>query len=197
MRYFQSQNAALTRPCKWRCSNLFIFAVVFLFRAKMFLQNIFCLHFKFRVRFRFRRTNFFFLSSQTGPQSYIDPSQQDGRRRRRQQIHWAMAAPLRLNLLINYQIWQNFANWDHVHIDSSQRDQTWRFFALWATINLPKSPTFLGNFCKGVKIFNFSSKIIFGQLLWTFGDFFLVTLILPHSVSFLWHIVSHYLVYSL
>ena len=40
-----------------------------------------------------------------------------------------------------------------------------------ATINLPKYHTFLGNFCKGVKIFNFSSEIIFGQLLWTFGDF--------------------------
>ena len=26
-----------------------------------------------------------------------------------------------------------------------------------ATINLPKSPTLLGNFCKGIKIFNFSS----------------------------------------
>ena len=34
-----------------------------------------------------------------------------------------------------------------------------------ATINLPKSPTFLGNFCKGDKIYNFSSEIIFGQLL--------------------------------
>ena len=34
-----------------------------------------------------------------------------------------------------------------------------------ATIHLPKSPTFLGNFCKGFKIFNFSRKIIFGQLL--------------------------------
>ena len=33
-----------------------------------------------------------------------------------------------------------------------------------AIINLPKSPTFLGNFCKGVKFFNFSSKIILGQL---------------------------------
>ena len=32
--------------------------------------------------------------------------------------------------------------------------------------------TFLGNFCKGVKIYHFSSKIIFGQLLQTFGDFF-------------------------
>ena len=43
-------------------------------------------------------------------------------------------------------------------------------------INLPKSPTFLGNFCKGVKICHFSSEIIFGQLLSTFGDFFPVTL---------------------
>ena len=34
-----------------------------------------------------------------------------------------------------------------------------------ATISLPKSHTFLGNFCKGVKIFHFSSEIIFGQLL--------------------------------
>ena len=34
-----------------------------------------------------------------------------------------------------------------------------------ATISVPKSSTFLGNFCKVVKIFNFSSEIIFGQLL--------------------------------
>ena len=34
-----------------------------------------------------------------------------------------------------------------------------------ATINLPKSSTFLGNFCKGVKIYHFSSELIFGQLL--------------------------------
>ena len=33
-----------------------------------------------------------------------------------------------------------------------------------ATINLPKSPTFLGKISKGVKIFHFSSEIIFGQL---------------------------------
>ena len=38
-------------------------------------------------------------------------------------------------------------------------------FKALATINLPKSQTFLGNFCKGVKIFNFSREIIFGQLL--------------------------------
>ena len=45
-----------------------------------------------------------------------------------------------------------------------------------ASIILPKLSTLLGNFCKGVKIIHFSSEIIFGQLLWTFGDFLLVTL---------------------
>ena len=34
-----------------------------------------------------------------------------------------------------------------------------------ATIILPKLPTVVGNFCKGVKIFHFSSKIIIRQLL--------------------------------
>ena len=64
-----------------------------------------------------------------------------------------------------------------------QLDQIGRFIGLWdflkslATIILPKSPTFLGNFSKVVKIYHFSSEIIFGQLLQTFGDFFLVTLI--------------------
>ena len=41
-----------------------------------------------------------------------------------------------------------------------------------ATIILPKSPTFLGIFCKGVKIYHFSSVIIFGQLLLTIWRFF-------------------------
>ena len=36
---------------------------------------------------------------------------------------------------------------------------------LFATVNLPKSPTFLGNFSKGAKIIDFSNEIIFGQLL--------------------------------
>ena len=36
---------------------------------------------------------------------------------------------------------------------------------LFATMNLPKSPTFLGNFSKGAKIIDFSNEIIFGQLL--------------------------------
>ena len=54
-----------------------------------------------------------------------------------------------------------------------------------ATINLSISPTFLGNFCKGLRIYHCSSEIIFWQLLQTFGDFFLVTLIGIHD-SFRW-----------
>ena len=52
----------------------------------------------------------------------------------------------------------------------SQCDQIWRFIGIWlffkalATINLPKSPKFLGNFCKGVKNYHFSSEISFRQL---------------------------------
>ena len=45
-----------------------------------------------------------------------------------------------------------------------------------ATIILPKSPSFLGNFCKGVEIFHFYSEIIFAHILYTFGNFLLVTL---------------------
>ena len=52
-----------------------------------------------------------------------------------------------------------------------QCDQIGRFFCTLgnflkplATINLPKYPTFLGNFCKEVKINHFFSEIIFGQL---------------------------------
>ena len=72
--------------------------------------------------------------------------------------------------------------------------RTWTFYAVWpdlaiywtlgnflkplATINLPQSPPFLGNFCKGVKSVHFSSETIFGQLLWTLAIFFLVTLLL-------------------
>ena len=45
-----------------------------------------------------------------------------------------------------------------------------------AAINLPKSFHILGNICKGVKISYFSREIIVGELLKSFGDFFLVTL---------------------
>ena len=53
----------------------------------------------------------------------------------------------------------------------SQCDQIGRFFTLGnhsklvATIILPKLPKLLDNFCKGVKIINFSSEMIFGKLL--------------------------------
>ena len=50
------------------------------------------------------------------------------------------------------------------------------FLKRLATINLPKPPAFLGIFCKSVKIYLCSSVINFGQLLQTFGNFFLVTL---------------------
>jgi len=40
-----------------------------------------------------------------------------------------------------------------------------QLFTAFATINLPKSSTFLVNLCKGVKIIHFSSEINFGQLL--------------------------------
>ena len=55
-----------------------------------------------------------------------------------------------------------------------------------ATINLPKSPTFLGNFSNGVEIYHFSSEIILGQLLQTFGDFFLVTL----NPTYIFHFIK-------
>ena len=62
---------------------------------------------------------------------------------------------------------------------------TWgNFLKPLAITNMSKSPTFKGNFCKGVKIWHFSSEIIFGQLLETFGNFFLVYLHSTHSSCF-------------
>ena len=60
------------------------------------------------------------------------------------------------------------------------------FLETLARINLPKSPTFLGNFSKVVKIYHFSTEIIFGQLLQTFGDFFVVTLTLTLLPEVVW-----------
>ena len=75
----------------------------------------------------------------------------------------------------------NLLRFAYAHLE--QCDQIGRFIGLLgnflkhlATINLPKSLTFLGNFCEGFKIYHFSNEIIFGQFLQTFGDFFLVTL---------------------
>ena len=56
-----------------------------------------------------------------------------------------------------------------------QSDQIGQLLGLWASFkgfgNNSFAP-FLGNFCEGVKIYHFSSDIIFGQLLKTFGNFF-------------------------
>ena len=45
-----------------------------------------------------------------------------------------------------------------------------KFLKPLATINLPKSPAFFRNFCKGVKTYHFSSEIILGIFLdiWRF-----------------------------
>ena len=76
-----------------------------------------------------------------------------------------------------------------------QCDQIWRFFGIWATFqslwqqlicpNILHSYTI---FCKGVKIFHFSSEIIFGQLLQTFGNFLLVTLVFG-KIKALWLVI--------
>ena len=64
-----------------------------------------------------------------------------------------------------------------------QCDQIRRFIALWASFQCRWQELFCPNcphfwqFCKGVKIFHFSSAIIFGQLSQTFGNFLLVTLL--------------------
>ena len=52
------------------------------------------------------------------------------------------------------------------------------------TINLPKSPAFFVNFCKGVKIYHFSSEIIFWATFIDIWRFFLVTLNLWNNFLF-------------
>ena len=65
----------------------------------------------------------------------------------------------------------------HVLLGQKQCDQIGQFLHLGnhsnhskpvGTIILLKLPTLFGNYCKDVKIINFSSEIIFGQLLWWF-----------------------------
>ena len=58
-----------------------------------------------------------------------------------------------------------------------------RFITLWATFQsmwqqlfCPNCLHIFGNFCKFVKIFHSTSKILFGRLLWIFGNFSQVTL---------------------
>ena len=86
-----------------------------------------------------------------------NPTRQD---RRCRWIHWAMAAPLSVhvfwcNNLFNgpLSVWPDWVIYWTLG----------NFLKPLATIHLPKSPIFLGNFCKGVKIVHFSSEIIFGN----------------------------------
>ena len=57
------------------------------------------------------------------------------------------------------------------------------FLKALATINLPQSSPFLVDFCEGVKIIHFCSETIFGHLLYSFGDFYLATLIRMQSAK--------------
>ena len=52
-----------------------------------------------------------------------------------------------------------------------------KFLKPLATIIFPKSPTYLSNFCKGVKIYQFSSEISFWATFIDIWRFFLVTLV--------------------
>ena len=90
----------------------------------------------------------------------------------------------------NLHVWRLIYDLIFIHSVVLLRDQIGRFIgfqatfqSLWQQLIYQKSLTFLGNFCKGVKIFNFSSEIIFGQLLQKFGDYLLVTLIPPLSLA--------------
>ena len=78
----------------------------------------------------------------------------------------------RLNSLVFYPCERLEAVWPDLVIYRTLGN----FLKPLATIKLPQSPTFLGNFCNGVKIIHFSSETIFGQLLYTFGNLYLVTL---------------------
>ena len=58
-----------------------------------------------------------------------------------------------------------FMKWGAVRPDRAIYWTLGNFLKPFSTINLLKSLTFLGNLCKGVKIYHFSSEILFGQLL--------------------------------
>ena len=73
-------------------------------------------------------------------------------------------------------------------VSCNQCDQICRFIGLWATFKsfwqqfiCPNLSHYQGIFCKEIKIYHFSSEIIFGQVLQTFDDFFLVTLPAIHN----------------
>ena len=63
-----------------------------------------------------------------------------------------------LKFVYNFDYWTVWPDWA-IYLTLGN------FLKPYATIYLPKSTTFLGNFCKGVKIYHLSSEILFGQLL--------------------------------
>ena len=86
------------------------------------------------------------------------------------EIHW------KINSL--YFIYGLFAVWQDWAIYWTLDN----FINSLATITLPKYPTFLENFCKGVIIYHFSSEIKFGAIFTDIWWFFLVTLIVWFEV---------------
>ena len=67
-----------------------------------------------------------------------------------------------------------------------------------ATINLSKSPTFLGNFCMCLKIYYFSSESILGNFYRHLAIFFLVTLLFIYTQLIFSHsiLLSFFVPYS-
>ena len=58
-----------------------------------------------------------------------------------------------------------------------------------ATIISPKSPTFIGNFCKGGKIFQFFTEIIYQA---TFIDIWRFLLVTMHSINLTLHVGNQF-----
>ena len=87
-------------------------------------------------------------------------------------LHWSTCfsdPSVTWSKIINIELW--------LSVSVTRFGDFWTLGNFWkplATTILTKSPTFLGKFCKGV-------KIIFGQLLQTFGDFLQFTLLYVHK----------------
>ena len=95
------------------------------------------------------------------------------------------------------QIWPNFATSESlaIFLQRFTRRYSLNLLTVWpdwvifwtlgnflkplATINLPKSPTFIGNFCKGFKIYFFASEIILDNFYWHLAIFFWSHCLLP------------------
>ena len=82
------------------------------------------------------------------------------------------------------QVSSRYVGMQQVTVSRQRCDQIVQFIILWITFQSPGQKLFcpncqhiLGNLCKGVEIFHFIREILFGQLIQTFGDFLLVTLV--------------------